>query len=83
MKKSCVCPVDVKLPETREVATKVLLLGVNNFAVKRGLWLDGRGHQSSVENPEARGVTLHKGWDETWLADRVTVEPVPELAARF
>lgn len=36
MKSPCF-PVDVKQAETREVATKVLLLGVNNFAVKHGL----------------------------------------------
>lgn len=35
--KSQYFPVDVKQAETREVETKVLLLGVNNFAVKDGL----------------------------------------------
>lgn len=66
--KSQYFPVDVKQAETREVETKVLLLGVNNFAVKDGLWLDGRGHQSPVESPRACGVTFHRGWSETWLA---------------
>lgn len=48
-----------------EVATKVLLLGVNNFAVKRGLWLASRGHQSPVEGPWARDVTFWSRRD--WL----------------
>lgn len=73
MKSPCF-PVDVKQAETREVATKVLLLGVNNFAVKHGLWLDRRGHQSPVESPElVASRSTRDGAKRDWLTN-VTVK---------